>query len=169
MSAMALKGRARAAATLAGGLLAGLGLRALLARVMLARLRGSVAALNAGDYAPVLASYAPEAVLRFNDGEHRWAGEHRGRAQIERFLQRFVAAGLRGEIRELAFAGPPWRMTLIVRFDDRAHDADGEQLYANRTVLWARARWGKIVLQEDFYEDTSRIEAFEASLRTRNR
>jgi hypothetical protein len=38
-------------------------------------------------------------------------------------------------------------------FDD-ASDIDGEHLYANRTVLMCRTRWGKVVRQEDFYEDT---------------
>jgi hypothetical protein len=40
--------------------------RMLLVRVLLAKLRRDVAALNAGDYEPVLAGYAPNAVLHFN-------------------------------------------------------------------------------------------------------
>ena len=55
-------------------------------------------------------------------------------------------------------------MTLLARFDDRAHDAAGVEVYRNRTVLLARTRWGRIVRQEDFYEDTQRIEALERSL-----
>jgi len=146
-----------AAATLAA--------RALLVRAMLAKLRRDVEALNAGDYGPVLANYAPEAVLRFNDGEHRWAGEHRGKEAVRRFLEDFVAAGIRGHINELVVGGPPWRMTLMARFDDHAHDPAGREIYRNRTVLVARASWGRIVLQEDFYEDSGRIEALERSLR----
>jgi ketosteroid isomerase-like protein len=139
--------------------------RALLVRAMLVKLRRDVAALNAGDFGPVLSNFAPDAVLRFNDGEHRWAGEHRGKAAVGRFLADFVAAGIRGHVNELLVGGPPWRMTLVVRFDDHAHDPTGREIYRNRTALVAHARWGRIVLQEDFYEDTRRIEALEASLR----
>lgn len=129
----------------------------LLERAVLFKLRRDVRALNAGDYRPLLAGYADDAVLVFNDGAHRWTGEHRGKAAIERFLRDFVAAGVTGEIVELHLAGAPWRMTLLVRFDDEARGPDGELLYSNRTFLLGRARWGKIVRQEDYYADTERI------------
>ncbi len=145
----------------AGGALAS---RALLSRVLLVKLRHDVRALNAGDYQPLLSAYAEDAVLRFNEGEHRWAGEHRGKPAIERFLRNFVAAGLRGEITELFLAGALWRLTLVARFDDLAQAPDGEQIYRNRTVLLVRTRWGRIVWQEDFYEDTERIGALDARL-----
>jgi ketosteroid isomerase-like protein len=163
--ASAARGSDRRALLLtAGGAGGALAARALLARVLLLKLRHDVRALNAGDIEPVLANYAPRAVLRFNDGEHRWAGEHRGKAAIALFLRNFAAAGLQGEIRELFAAGPPWRLTLIARFDDRAHDSAGGEIYRNRTVLLARTRWGRIVCQEDFYEDTGRIIALETRL-----
>jgi ketosteroid isomerase-like protein len=145
----------------AGGALAA---RALLSRALLLKLRRDVRALNAGDIEPLLSGFAPDAVLRFNDGEHRWAGEHRGKAAIAGFLREFVAAGLQGQITELFIAGPPWRMTLLARFDDHAHDPAGEEIYRNRTILLARTRWGRVVCQEDFYEDTQRILALEARL-----
>jgi ketosteroid isomerase-like protein len=144
----------------AGALAAG----ALLSRVLLLKLRRDVRALNAGDHRPVLSNYARDAVLRFNEGEHRWAGEHRGKAAIALFLQSFVDAGLQGHVCELFVAGAPWRMTLIARFDDHAHDRAGEEIYSNRTILLARTRWGRIMLQEDFYEDTQRILALDARL-----
>lgn len=146
-----------AAAALAG--------RALLTRALLGTFRRDLAKLNAGDYAALLGAYADDAVLAFNDGDHRWAGEHRGRAAIERFLQDFTNAGLQGELREVFLAGPPWRMTLLARFDDHAAGPDGEELYANRTVLLLRTRWGRIVRQEDYYEDTVRMAAFDRRLR----
>lgn len=142
-----------------------LGLRMLLRRALLVKLRRELRALNAGDHRPLLAGYADDAVLRFNEGRHRWAGEHHGRAGIERFLRDFVGAGLQGEVRELFMQGPPWRLALAVRFDDHAEAPDGERLYANRTVLVIRTRWGRIVEHEDFYEDTERIEAFDSRLR----
>jgi ketosteroid isomerase-like protein len=139
------------------GALSAIAARKAMGAVLLAKLRHDVRALNAGDYGPLLAGYAEDAVLQFNEGKHRWAGEHRGKPAIERFFQDFVAAGIQGEVVESFFAGPPWRMSLIVRFDDEARAPDGEQIYSNRTFLLARTRWGKIVSQQDFYEDTERI------------
>lgn len=151
-------------AMLATGALAATVARGLLGRAILLKLRRDVRALSAGDYRPSLAAYAEDAVLFFNEGTHRWAGEHRGKRAIERFFRDFVGAGLEGEIRELFFAGPPWRMTLMLRFDDRAHGPSGEELYRNRTALLARTHWGKVVWQQDFYEDTERIGALDAKL-----
>jgi ketosteroid isomerase-like protein len=148
--------------------LAGAGLaltgRALVSRALLLKLRRDVRALNAGDTRPLLSNFAQDAVMRFNDGEHRWAGEHRGKVAIAAFLQSFVDAGLQGHVRELLVSGPPWRMTLIARFDDHASDGAGEEIYRNRTILLARARWGRIVFEEDFYEDTQRIVELERRL-----
>lgn len=139
--------------------------RAALRRTILLKLRRDVRSLNAGDYRPLLAGYADDAVLRFNDGEHRWAGEHRGKPAIERFLRDFVGAGLQGEVVDLLLGGPLWRLRLFVRFDDYAlAPGSGEQIYSNRTALVAQTRWGRIVWQEDFYEDTGRIVALDARL-----
>ncbi|MQA84442.1 MAG: hypothetical protein GEV03_07430 [Streptosporangiales bacterium] len=140
--------------------------RAALPHVLLVKLRRDLHALNAGDHRPLLANYADDAVLRFHEGTHRWSGEYRGKPAIERFLRNFTAAGLQGEIRQLYVAGPPWRMTLIARFDDHATGPDGQQLYRNRTVLLVRSRWGRIVHHEDFYEDTERIQTLETRLRS---
>jgi ketosteroid isomerase-like protein len=146
------------------GALAAIGARRALGAVLLTKLRRDVRALNAGDYGPLLSGYAEDAVLQFNEGTHRWAGEHRGKPAIERFFKDFVAAGIEGEVVESFFAGPPWRMTLLVRFDDEAHAPDGERIYRNRTFLLARTSWGKIVSQQDFYEDTERIGALDVRL-----
>lgn len=146
------------------GLAVALGSRALLIRLLKVKFNRDVGRLNAGDYAPLLRSYRNDAVLHFNDGEHRWAGEHRGKAEIERFLQDFVKAGLQGEISEVFIGGPPWRMTLLARFDDGANAPDGTAIYSNRTVLVVRTAWGGIYEQSDFYEDTGRILALEKRL-----
>lgn len=154
--------RTTSAVTGAAAALAG---RALLRRALLAKLRRDVAALNAGDHRPLLAGYAEDAVLRFNPGAHRWAGDHVGKPAIERFLRDFTHAGVQGEIRDLWLGGPPWALTLVARFDDGATAPDGTRIYENRTALVVRTRWGRIVEHEDFYEDTERIAAFEARLR----
>lgn len=142
--------------------------RIVLVRALLLKLRRDVAALGRGDYKPLLAGYADDAVLEFTDGDHRWAGTHQGKAGIEKFLQGFVAAGLHGDIRTIWLGGWPWSMTIVARFDDAA-DLDGEHLYDNQTVLVCRTRWGKIVHQTDYYVDTTRISAFDRALTARGR
>ncbi len=138
------------------GIVLAIAARSLLVWVLLRRLRHGVDRLAKGDVQPLLSGYHEDAVLLFHEGAHRWSGDHIGRAAIERFLQEFVAAGIVGEIRALWIGGPPWAMTMVVRFDDRA-TMNGEVVYANRTVLWVRTRWGRIVEQRDFYEDTQRV------------
>jgi len=164
--APATRGRDQRAPLLTACAAAGAALtaRALVSRALLFKLRRDLQALNSGDIQPLLSNYAEDAVMRFNEGAHRWAGEHRGKAAIARFLQSFVEAGLQGHVSELFVVGPPWRLTLIARFDDHARDAAGEEIYRNRTILLARTRWGRIVLHEDFYEDTQRIVVLERRL-----
>lgn len=145
-----------AAATVAG--------RVLLHRGLLVKLRRNLDRLAVGHYEPLLSAYAQDAVLRFHEGRHRWSGTHQGKTAIARFLQDFVRAGLQGEIVDLWIGGPPWALTLVIRFDDRATGPDGRRLYANRVVLVVRTCWGKITHHEDFYEDTARIETFENEL-----
>ena len=105
------------------------------------------------------AGYADDAVLTF-PGESSWSGEHRGRGAIERFLRRFIAAGLVGHAEDILVNGPPWRTRIAVVFTDHTSDQEGNEVYANRAVLYAVARWGKITRQEDF-EDTHKVEAFD--------
>ncbi len=150
--------------SLIAGAGAAIAARALLPRLALLKLRSDVRRLNDGDYKALLAGYADDAVLHFNEGPHRWSGDHRGKPAIERFLREFTAAGLKGELRQLWISGPPWALTLAARFDDRATGPSGEELYANRIAIVARTRWGKIVEHEDFYEDTGRILALEEKL-----
>ena len=140
------------------------GARSLFVRALQAQLRRGLAKLNAGDYRELLDGYAEDAVLVFAEGDHRWAGEHRGKAAIERFFQDFVAAGVRGELSEVMVSGPPWALRMTARFDDHVTRPDGEVIYRNRVVLHVRTRWGKIVRHEDFYEDTARILAFDRRL-----
>lgn len=140
------------------------GARALLPRLLLLKFGRDVKKLNAGDHSSLVAAYAEDAVLRFNDGDHRWAGDWSGKANIDRFLQNFTAARIQGEIKGIAVSGPPWAMTMLVRFDDHADGPGGERLYENRTVLVLRTRWGKVVDHEDFYFDTGRIVAFDRKL-----
>ncbi|MDQ8043432.1 MAG: nuclear transport factor 2 family protein [Solirubrobacteraceae bacterium] len=149
------------------GVVLAFALRALVGQALLVKFRGDVAKLNAGDHAALLAGYADDAVLRFNPGDHRFAGDWVGREQIGRFLENFTAAGLQGEIKAIAMSGPPWALTMWARFDDHASAGDGTPLYANRTVLVVKTRWGKIVDHEDFWVDTAPIDVLDRELAAR--
>ncbi len=138
--------------------------RALLSRLLYVKFTRDVKRLNAGDYSPLLSAYAVHAVLHFNDGVHRWSGDWSGKPNIERFLQNFTAAGVTGEIGQIAFSGPPWALTLMARFDDHADGPAGTRLYENQTALVLETKWGRIVRQQDFYVDTGRILDFEREL-----
>lgn len=125
-------------------------------------IRRNVAAINEGNVGPTLSGYAQDAVLVF-PGDHSWGGEYRGKAEIEGFLRRFVAAGLIGEVRDVLVNGPPWNTRVCVLFSDHVKDATGTVVYENDAVLYGRIKWGKIVYQQDF-EDTQKVVAFDAYL-----
>lgn len=150
--------------TLLAGAALAIGARSLMNTLLLEKFRADVRALNGGDYSGLLSSYADDAVLAFNDGPHRWAGEHRGKNAIEVFLRDFTGAGLQGEVVELWTSGPPWALSLAARFDDHADGPDGTRIYENEVVVIIRTRMGKIVRHEDYYTDTARILAFEEKL-----
>jgi uncharacterized protein (TIGR02246 family) len=122
-------------------------------------LRRNVAALMAGDPGPLLKMYAADAQMTF-PGESTWGRTYRGRDDIEGFLRRFLAAGLRGEVRDIFVAGPPWATRIALQFDDWAHDDAGTKVYENRAVIILHTRWGKVV-EELVYEDTQKVAAFD--------
>ncbi len=141
-----------------------LGARAALPRLLLAKFTRDLERLNGGDHIALLDAYAEDFVLRFNDGDHRFAGDWVGKAGMDRFLQNFIAARIHGEIKAIATSGPLWALTMWVRFDDNADSPDGTRLYENQTVLVLRTRWGKVVEQEDFFVDTVRLAEFDRKL-----
>jgi ketosteroid isomerase-like protein len=126
-------------------------------------IRRNIAVLTAGDPGPVLAGYADDAVLVF-PGNSTWSGEHRGKPAIESFLRRFLENRLVGEPHDIVVSGPPWKTTVCVLMTVEGTDQEGAVVYANRAILFARAKWGKIFYHEDF-EDTHKIEAFDAYIR----
>lgn len=150
--------------SVAGGVALGLAARSLAVRALRWKFARDVRRLNAGDASGLISAYAEDAVLSFTDGDHRFAGEWRGKAEIARFLENFTAAGMQGEIKDVAVSGPPWALTIWARFDDHAGGPDGERIYANRTVLVLHTRWGKIVRHEDFYFDTAHMAEFDRRL-----
>jgi ketosteroid isomerase-like protein len=138
-------------------------------------MKRNIAALNAGDYGPALAMYAADATLAF-PGDNSWSRQlrapqsgrrsqptHRGRAEIELFLQRYVEHGIQMEVEDILVNGPPWNMRAAAVVNDWALDAAGNEIYANRAVLVVRAKWGKIQTHED-YEDCERVSRYDRRL-----
>ncbi|HEX8004114.1 MAG TPA: nuclear transport factor 2 family protein [Mycobacteriales bacterium] len=131
-------------------------------------IRKDVAALVAGDPGPAAARYADDAVLRF-PGQNSWAMQHRdtppsteefathrGRAEIEAFLARYTAEGMKMHVDDILVNGFPWHTRAAVRVTHVAPDRT-----ETRGVMFITSRWGKVVAQED-YEDTQAIAAREA-------
>jgi ketosteroid isomerase-like protein len=138
-------------------------------------IRRNIAALNTGDYGPVLRMFAPDATLAF-PGDNTWSrqfGEpqtgtepsptHRGRDQIEAFLVRYTDHHIQMEVEDIVVSGPPWAMRAAARVHDWIVDERGERIYGNRAMLYVRTRWGKIVEQED-YEDCTEVLRLEERL-----
>jgi ketosteroid isomerase-like protein len=136
-------------------------------------IRHTIDRLNQGDYQPALKMFAADGTLAF-PGDNSWSNQfrepgtgtapfvtHQGPAELEAFLQRYVAHGIQMAVDDILVNGPPWNTRAAARVRDWILDADGEQIYANRAVLFVNARWGKIRAQED-YEDTTRVAAFDA-------
>jgi ketosteroid isomerase-like protein len=134
----------------------------------------NIAALNAGDHGPALAMFADDLEFSF-PGDNSWATEfrplergrrahvtHRGRAEMERFLQRFVAAGIRMEVEDILVNGPPWNLRAAVRCFVWSPGPAGDR-YTNRAILYVTSTWGRLRTQED-YEDTERSARFDTVL-----
>jgi ketosteroid isomerase-like protein len=137
------------------------------------RIRRTIGKLNEGDYGPALNMFTGDATLTF-PGRNSWSRQHRepeggveqfpthrGRAEIETFLRKYVDHGLQMEVEDVLVNGPPWNTRVAARVHDWVDTPSGERVYANRAVLFARARWGRLVEQED-YEDTARVVEYDA-------
>jgi ketosteroid isomerase-like protein len=138
-------------------------------------IRRNITALNRGDHRPALAMFATDAELVF-PGMNTWSTQfrtpvlgrealatHRGRDEIEAFLQRYVGHRIQMSVEDILVNGPPWNTRVAIRAHVWAEGPDGSDVYANRAVLMVETRWGKIRRQED-YEDTERAAAFDVAI-----
>jgi ketosteroid isomerase-like protein len=139
------------------------------------KIRRNIAALNRGDHRPALRMFADDATLAF-PGRTSWADQfratkqgrdrhstHRGRDEIESFLQRYVASGIQMVVEDVLVNGPPWNTRVAVRVHHWVEGPGGRDRYNNRAVLFVESAWGRIVAQED-YEDTQRVADFDRYL-----
>ncbi len=134
--------------------------------------RRAISRMNDGDYGPSLAMFANDATLSF-PGDNTWANQHRptqagrdafathrGRDEIEAFLQRYVGQRIHMVVDDILVNGPPWNTRAALRVHHWVEGPGGHDLYTNRAVLFVTTRWGKIRGQED-YEDTERVAAYD--------
>jgi len=127
-----------------------------LAKQLLSR---TMAHTRAGDIGPTLRMEAEDVRFRF-PGQNSWAGEMRGKDEVERWLQRFARVGIQIYPDEVVVKGFPWKMTLCVRGHDYLRSPSGELVYENRYVIWGRMAWGKLKDYE-VYEDTEKAKALD--------
>jgi ketosteroid isomerase-like protein len=116
----------------------------------------------AGDVDGLMKSYAKDVHFVF-PGNNSWATDTRDRKELEAWLRRFHAAGLKLEVHDILVGGPPWNTRVCMQFTDHARDADGRVVYENTGVIYGRARWGKITSYTVF-EDTEKVAEFDKYL-----
>ena len=116
--------------------------------------------LREGDFEPLFRTYADDIRFVF-PGHNSWAGEFRGREEVERWVRRVYQVGLRLEPYEILVMGPPWDTTVCLRFTDRCTAPDGTIVYTNQGMLFGKIAWGKITYYE-IHEDTEKVVALDA-------
>ncbi len=135
-------------------------LPALYAWAVRSMLRRTTHRLREGDFEPLFHTYANDIRFVF-PGHNSWAGEFRGREEVERWVRRVYQVGLRLEPHEILVTGPPWNTTVCLRFTDRCTAPDGTIVYTNRGMVFGKIAWGKIIYYE-IHEDTEKVVTLDA-------
>jgi hypothetical protein len=121
-----------------------------------------MARLRAGDYRPLLRMDANDVRFRF-PGTSTWSTELQGKAELERWLQRFTSAGLQIYPDQVIVQGLPWNTTIAIRGTVHLRTPDGDTVYENRYVIWGKVAWGRMGAYE-VYEDTEKSAALDEYL-----
>jgi ketosteroid isomerase-like protein len=108
----------------------------------------------AGDDRLMMRATAPDVSFRF-PGTSSFAASLQSREALHEWLARFGTLSPTLEVGDVAVSGPPWNMTVAVRF----RDAIGTD-YENEGVEWLHMRWGRVRSLEVFL-DTERISSWE--------
>jgi ketosteroid isomerase-like protein len=122
----------------------------------------NMAKLREGDLGPTLGLDAKDIRFRF-PGNSSWATEIEGKDEHERWLRRFVKAGLQIYPDEVVLKGFPWKQTICVRGHIHLDSPAGERVYENRYVLWGRIAWG-LLREYEVYEDTQKTKPLDEHL-----
>lgn len=109
----------------------------------------------AGQTDLMMRSTAKDVTFHF-PGTSTFSADLVGRDQLQAWLTRFSSLRPTFEVRDVTVSGPPWNMSVAVRF----RDSIGED-YENEGVEWVRIRWG-LVRSLEVFLDTERIRSWEA-------
>lgn len=108
------------------------------------RVRSLYAALNEGDFHPLLNTFHRDFAYTFAGERHPLAGTRRTRAtmqaQFERVLRLFP--GIRFTIRQVIVNGAPWDTRIAIAIAVSAELPDGSA-YENDIVQLLHMRWGR--------------------------
>src|SRR5438270_2464143 len=121
-----------------------------------------MARTRAGDIRPTLMLDAKDVHFVF-PGDNSWSGDFHGKDEHRRWLERLVRVGVKTEPDEVCASGLPWKMTVCIRGRSYVDSPQGERVYDNRFVIWAKLRWGKLYDYE-VYEDTQKAKALDGWL-----
>lgn len=124
----------------------------------------NMARIREGDIGPTLRLDAKDIRFRF-PGDSSWATELEGKDELQKWLERFVDAGLQIYPDEVVLKGFPWRQTICIRGRDHLDSPTGERVYENRYVIWGRLAWG-LLREYEVYEDTQRTRPLDEYLRS---
>ena len=113
--------------------------------------------LNAGDLDTLMRAVGDDVHFVF-PGESSFGGDYRGKDEVRRWGERFVALRPHFTIHDVTAAGPPWNLRVAFRFSDRIGDD-----YANEGVEYMRIKWGRL-REQRVYLDTEKVAAFDARL-----
>jgi ketosteroid isomerase-like protein len=130
----------------------------------LARLlvRRSIRMHQAGDVKGLMKTYGKNVHFVF-PGNNSWAIDTTDKTELEQWLNRFHRVGLKLDVHDILVAGPPWNTRVCLAFTDHAKDAAGKVVYANRGVILAKGRWGRIT-DYTVFEDTEKVAEFDRYL-----
>lgn len=95
-------------------------------------------------------------------GHSSFGGEHRGKAEIERWMRRFASLHPEFTVHDAAAAGPPWNMRVYMRFSDRIMAPDG-YVYENAGMEFIRIRNG-LIREIRVHLDTEKVTALDRHL-----
>ena len=118
-----------------------------------------MARTRAGDIRPTLMLDAPDVRFVF-PGSNSWSGTFNGKNEHRQWLERLVRVGVKTEPDQVLAGGWPWNMTVCIRGRSWWDSPQGERVYSNRFVIWARLRWGRLQDYE-VYEDTEKAAALD--------
>ncbi len=118
-----------------------------------------MAGTRAGDIRLTLLLDAKDVHFVF-PGDNSFSGDFHGKQAHKAWLERLVRVGVMTEPDEVTATGFPWKTAVCIRGRSWFDTPEGERIYDNHFVIWAKLRWGKMYDYE-VYEDTQKAKALD--------